>query len=156
MLLTVCCGKIKHFLTLFVCYSLSRQIQKKILIRTYISFFFPSFFFNSNLQTKSWFTFDNSRQEGIWSNKDKQRQTVFLQEQSFLLTSFQQLWSASYMLKLSLTELLTIQEPKPCCNRYALSTLLASWYGFAILFREKNRNYENQDKNFKFPSIYLF
>lgn len=45
------------------------------------------------------------------------------------------LFCVSYVLKLSLTEALTNQEPKPCCNRYALSTLLASWYGFAILFR---------------------
>ena len=41
------------------------------------------------------------------------------------------------MLKLSLTESLTNQEPKPCCKRYALSTFLASWYGLAILFNDK-------------------
>lgn len=53
------------------------------------------------------------------------------------------------MLKLSLTEFLTIQEPKPCCSRYALSTLLASWYGFAILYKggknRKNKSFRKEE-----------
>lgn len=44
------------------------------------------------------------------------------------------------MLKLSLTETLAGQEPNPCCSRYILSLLLASWYGFAILFTPKQDN----------------
>lgn len=50
---------------------------------------------------------------------------------------FREYYCVSHILKLSLTETLTSQDPNPCCNRYALSTFLASWYGFAIFLRDK-------------------
>lgn len=48
-------------------------------------------------------------------------------------------WGWVYAPKLSLTETLTGHAPKPCCSRYALSMLLASWYGLAILFSTNDR-----------------